>query len=56
MYVYNNDEAGLASVETVKKFYTGKLTLLKPAGNYDDVGEMAIAKFKRVEEWLKSER
>lgn len=55
-YVYNNDEAGLASVETVKKFYTGKLTLLKPADNYDDVGEMAIAKFTGVEEWLKSER
>ena len=54
-YVFNNDEAGLASLESVRQFYKGKLTILKPAGNFNDVGEMAIAKFTEVEEWLKTE-
>lgn len=51
-YVYNNDVAGLNSVESMKQFYKGKLLLLKPAGDYDDVGDMAKAKFTGVEEWM----
>ena len=54
-YVYNNDMAGLESVKTFKEFYKGKMTLLKPYGNYDDVGDMAKAKFTEVKEWLQTE-
>lgn len=56
-YVYNNDEAGLASVKFLKSNYKGELTLLKPLGNYDDVGEMAIAKVGKgdIEKWLTTE-
>ena len=55
-YVYNNDPAGLNSLESMKKFYKGKLTELKPAGDCDDVGDMAKAKFTGVKEWLTQER
>lgn len=56
-YVYNNDEAGLDSVNNLKKNFKGKLTLLKPLGAYDDVGEMAIAKVSKEEiaKWLTTE-
>ena len=53
-YVYNNDVAGLNSLESLKSFYKGQLTELKPAGDFDDVGEMAIAKFDEVDKWLKT--
>lgn len=53
-YVYNNDTAGIKSLDMLKEFYTGNLKVLKPAGNFDDVGEMAIAKFKEVDSWLKT--
>lgn len=55
-YVYNNDKAGLESVDSLKKSYRGKLTLLKPYGEFDDVGEMTMNKFKEVENWLKKEQ
>lgn len=54
-YVYNNDLAGENSVKEFKNFYKGKITLLKPYGNYDDVGDMAKDHFGGVEEWLKTE-
>ena len=56
-YVFNNDDAGLKSVDSLKKGYHNKLTLLKPLGGYNDVGEMAIAKVKdsEVENWLSTE-
>ena len=54
-YVYNNDAAGRDSVEIFKEFYKGKITVLKPWGNFDDVGDMAKAGFKEVSEWLKTE-
>lgn len=60
-YVYNDDEAGIASIETIKKGlastkYKGTATKLKPYDGYDDVGEMAQKiKMKRNEfiEWTK---
>lgn len=55
-YVYNNDPAGLKSLQSLKQSYKGKFTELKPAGNFDDVGEMTMNGFKGVEEWLKTER
>ncbi len=54
-YVYNNDVAGLKSLESMRKSYKGKFTELKPAGDFDDVGDMAKAKFTGVSEWLKTE-
>lgn len=55
-YVYNNDQAGLKSLESMKSSYKGVFTELKPAKDFDDVGEMAMAKFDEVEEWLKTEK
>ena len=56
-YVYNNDKAGLASVRKVAESLQNPIfTTLAPTGTYDDVGEMAIAKFTGVEEWLKTEK
>ena len=54
-YVYNNDTAGLKSVESLRDSYLGIFTTLKPAGDYDDVGEMAMNKFKGVDKWLTTE-
>lgn len=54
-YVYNNDTAGLKSLQSMKESYKGKFSELKPAGDYDDVGEMTMNKFKGVDEWLKTE-
>jgi len=54
-YVYNNDKAGIASLNKMKEFYKGKFTELKPAGTFDDVGEMAMNNFNKVELWLKTE-
>lgn len=53
-YVYNNDTAGISSLQNLKQSYKGKFTALKPAGDYDDVGEMAMNKFQGVENWLKT--
>lgn len=53
-YVYNNDVAGINSVNTMKKSYKGKFLTLKPAGNFDDVGEMAMANYKDIDKWLKT--
>lgn len=52
-YVYNNDSAGLKSLDLFTSFYTGELHTLKPADDFDDVGEMAIAKYGDIESWLK---
>lgn len=55
-YVYNNDVAGINSLNVLKESFTGKkFTQLKPAGEYDDVGEMAMNGFKEIELWLKTE-
>lgn len=55
-YVYNNDTAGLNSLNVMKESYKGKkFTQLKPAGDYDDVGEMAMNGFKEIDLWLKTE-
>lgn len=55
-YVYNNDAPGIASVESIRKSYKGKYTTLKPMGQFDDVGEMAIAKVEGIREWLMTEK
>ena len=55
-YVYNNDTAGLKSLQSLKDCYKGKFSELKPAGDFDDVGEMAMNKFNEVKEWLKTEK
>ena len=40
----------------MKESYKGKkFTQLKPAGDYDDVGEMAMNGFKEIDLWLKTE-
>lgn len=54
-YVYNNDTSGINSLNSMKQSYRGLFTALKPAKNFNDVGEMAIAKYKGIEEWLKTE-
>ena len=54
-YVYNNDVAGLKSVESMTQFYRGELTLLPPAGSYNDVGDMAKVGYKEVDKWLQKE-
>lgn len=54
-YVYNNDPAGINSLNVLKSSYKGKFTKLKPAGKYDDVGEMAMNGFKEIDLWLKTE-
>lgn len=54
-YVYNNDTAGINSLNSMKQAYKGKFTELKPANNFDDVGEMAMNNFKDVDKWLKTE-
>ena len=55
-YVYNNDAAGIQSVKELRDNYKGNMSVLKPADNFDDVGEMAIAGFKEVDNWLKTEK
>lgn len=55
-YVYNNDAAGLKSLQDMKNSYTGKFSELKPANDFGDVGEMSMNAFKEVEEWLKTEK
>lgn len=54
-YVYNNDTAGINSLNSMKQSYKGSFTELKPANNFDDVGEMVMSKFKDVDKWLKTE-
>lgn len=55
-YVYNNDPAGLVSLQSLKQSYKGKFSELKPANSFDDVGEMAMNNFKEITAWLKTER
>ena len=55
-YVYNNDTAGLKSLQSLKQSYKGIFSELKPANSYDDVGEMAMNNFKEVVAWLKTEK
>lgn len=52
-YIYNNDKAGKESLQQMKDIYKGNFFELKPAENYDDVGEMAQNRFKEVNKWLK---
>ena len=54
-YVYNNDKAGRTSLFKMKESYKGVFTELKPANQFDDVGEMAMNHFSEVTEWLKME-
>lgn len=55
-YVYNNDPAGINSLNVMKDSFKGKkFTELKPAGKFDDVGEMAMNSFKEIDLWLKTE-
>ena len=53
-YVFNKDEAGKKSVESLRESFKGKFTTLAPV--YNDVGDMAIRKFAKVDEWLKTEQ
>lgn len=56
-YVYNNDTAGLKSLANMKSLYTGSFTRLKPIGNYDDVGEMAMNRVPlEVNKWLQTQQ
>lgn len=55
-YVYNNDTAGLKSLQSMKDSYKGKFSELKPADDWKDVGEMTMHKFKEVDKWLKMEK